>query len=148
MPTWQPRVAENVGEETVADHSPPDDPVVLLLSPGDQTSQEEGEAIRPGQEAVLLPPPLHHQRDVEAEEEGEGHPSVDLAAPPGKLLKYQLLSISQGQPAKQRAVLFSNQEIWHLSGDFGGKDFPFLCLSSPLIRIYTYTHPAIGTLGK
>ena len=50
-------------------------------------SEEEGETVRPGQEAVLLPPPLHHQRDVEAEEEGEGEPGVHPAAPPDQQLE-------------------------------------------------------------
>ena len=34
----------------------------------------DGDGVRPGQLAVLLPPPLDHQRHVEAEEEGDGEP--------------------------------------------------------------------------
>ena len=35
------------------------------------TREHHGEVVWPGEQPVLLPPPLGHKRDVEAEEEGD-----------------------------------------------------------------------------
>ena len=42
----------------------------------------DGDGVRPGQLAVLLPPPLHHERHIEAEQEGDGHARALCATPP------------------------------------------------------------------
>ena len=47
-----------------------------------QPLQVDGDGVGPGQLAVLLPPPLDHQRDVEAEEEGDRNSSALVSTPP------------------------------------------------------------------
>ena len=59
-----------VGEENVSDDVPPHQPLPLLLA-GDEGDDQDGHAVRPGEESVLPPPPRDDQRDVEAEDEGE-----------------------------------------------------------------------------
>ena len=44
------------------------------------TCNHDAERVWPGQELVLLPPPVHHQRHVEAEHEGEGDVGQVVAA--------------------------------------------------------------------
>ena len=44
------------------------------------TCDHDAEGVWPGQELVLLPPPVHHQRHVEAEHEGEGDVGQVVAA--------------------------------------------------------------------
>ena len=61
----QPPDAEDVGEEAVSHHGTSDHPALLPLAPRDEATEVEGEAVRPGQEAVLFPPSLYHQRHVE-----------------------------------------------------------------------------------
>ena len=60
---------------------PGDDPLVSELSL-DQPLQVDGDGVGPGELAVLLPPPLDHQRDVEAEEEGDRNSSALVSTPP------------------------------------------------------------------
>ena len=60
-----------VGEQNVSDDVPPHQPLSLLLA-GEEGDDQDGHAVRPGQECVLSPPSGHDQRDVEAEDEGEG----------------------------------------------------------------------------
>ena len=60
-----------VGEEDVADDVPPHEPLALLLA-GEEGDDQDGHAVRPGQECVLRPPPGHDQRHVEAQHEGQG----------------------------------------------------------------------------
>ena len=45
-----------VGEEDVADDVPPHEPLALLLA-GEEGDDQDGHAVRPGQECVLRPPP-------------------------------------------------------------------------------------------
>ena len=59
-----------VGEEDVSDDVPPHQSLPLLLA-GEEGDDQDGHAVRPGQECVLSPPSGHDQRDVEAEDEGE-----------------------------------------------------------------------------
>ena len=44
------------------------------------TCDHDAEGVWPGQELVLLPPPVHHQRHVEAKHEGEGDVGQVVAA--------------------------------------------------------------------
>ena len=60
-----------VGEEDVADDVPSHEPLALLLS-GEEGDDQDGHAVRPGQERVLRPPPRHNQRHIEAQHEGQG----------------------------------------------------------------------------
>ena len=59
-----------VGEKNVSDDVPPHQSLPLLL-PRDEGDDQDGHAVRPGQQCVLSPPSGHDQRDVEAEDEGE-----------------------------------------------------------------------------
>ena len=45
-----------VGEEHVADDVPPHEPLSLLLA-GEEGDDQDGHAVRPGEERVLRPPP-------------------------------------------------------------------------------------------
>ena len=49
----------------------------------DQTLQVDGDGVGPGQLAVLLPPSLHHQRHVEAEEKSDGNSCALIPTPSG-----------------------------------------------------------------
>ena len=60
-----------VGEEHVADDVPPHEPLALLLA-GEKGDDQDGHAVRPGEERVLRPPPGHDQRHVEAQHKGQG----------------------------------------------------------------------------
>ena len=60
-----------VGEEDVSDDVPPHQSLPLLLA-GEEGDDQDGHAVRPGEEGVLAPPPRHDQGDVEAEDECEG----------------------------------------------------------------------------
>ena len=73
-----PPQAEQEGEDHVADHRLPDLQVLATLAPGDGGLEQHGHLVRPGQLDVLLPPALHHQGDVESEEEGQVHRMVSL----------------------------------------------------------------------
>ena len=44
---------------------------MLFNSPIALTREHHGEVVWPGEQPVLLPPPLGDERDVEAEEEGD-----------------------------------------------------------------------------
>ena len=59
-----------VGEEDISDNVPPHQPLSLLLA-REEGDDQDGHAVRPGEEGVLPPPPGDDQRDVEAEDEGE-----------------------------------------------------------------------------
>ena len=63
---------------------PGDDPLVAQLSLH-QTLQVDGDGVGPGQLAVLLPPPLHHQGDIEPQQEGDGDSSALVSTPSGSV---------------------------------------------------------------
>ena len=60
-----------VGEEDVSDDVPPHQSLPLLLA-GEEGDDQDGHAVRPGEQRVLRPPPRHDQRDVESQHEGQG----------------------------------------------------------------------------
>ena len=91
-----------VGESDVPDHVPPHQPGTLV--PGvrlEETDHLHGEAVRPGEEHVLLPPPLHHEADVEAEDEHEG----DAAQVGVAVAAQRLEQLSRSSPSVARASL-------------------------------------------
>ena len=59
-----------------------DVPCIAWNLTSDDHLEIDGDGVWPGQLAVLLPPPLHHERHVEAEQEGDGHARALCAAPP------------------------------------------------------------------
>ena len=91
-----------VGEGDVTDHIPPHQPGALV--PGvclEETDHLHGEAVRPGEEHVLLPPPLHHEADVEAEDEHEG----DAAQVGVAVAAQRLEQLAGSSPSVARAPL-------------------------------------------
>ena len=69
-----------------------------LLSPLQEPLQVDGDGVGPGQLAILLPPSLHHQGDVETQEESDGETCGLLPAPSYQLLKLDLLLLLQAEP--------------------------------------------------
>ena len=76
------------------------------------TCDHDAEGVWPGQELVLLPPPVHHQRHVEAEHEGEGDVGQVVAAvQPQRLerLPPSLPSASRTRASNKGSRRFYNQ---------------------------------------
>ena len=57
-------------------------PCIAWNLTSDDHLEIDGDGVWPGQLAVLLPPPLDHERHVEAKQEGDGHARALCAAPP------------------------------------------------------------------
>ena len=84
-----------------------------LSSPLQQTLQVDGDGVWPGQLAVLLPPPLHHEGDVETQQEGDGQTCRLFPAPSDQLLKVDLLLLLQTEPAN--VFITGNVQVGGLS---------------------------------
>ena len=68
-----------VGEEDVADDVPPHEPLALLLA-REEGDDQDGHAVRPGEERVLLPPPGHDKRYIKAQHKRQGNGGQLLVA--------------------------------------------------------------------
>ena len=56
--------------------------MVLYLCDSATYLEVYGNGVWPGELAVLLPPPLHHQGHIEAEQERDGDPGALVPTPP------------------------------------------------------------------
>ena len=120
---WQPSLTSKadgsrghaVGEEDVSDDVPPHQSLPLLLA-SEEGGDQDGHAVRPGQERVLPPPSRHDQGDVEAEDEGEGYGGELVVAVGHQALKQLSRLLPLNRKLGQVCCKIKALKIWEFAG--------------------------------